>query len=119
LQSVIAPRAHDIPTQTRVAHVFPPETLLENQLRMYLYFSAPMGIQPARDLVHLVDEHGNEVIDAFLPLSVSLWNVDHTRYTLLFDPGRVKRGILPNRLMGQPLARGKRYTLVVDPGWRD
>ena len=40
-------------------------------------------------------------------------------YTVLFDPGRVKQGILPNEKMGRPLAAGRRYTLVVDDGWQD
>ena len=30
---------------------------------------------------------------------------ERTRFTILFDPGRVKRGILPNRAMGRPLTR--------------
>ena len=39
--------------------------------------------------------------DAFLPLDADFWNDDRTRYTVFFDPGRVKRGILPNRQMGR------------------
>ena len=42
-----------------------------------------------------------------------------TRYTVFFDPGRVKRGILPNKQMGRALAAGKRYTLLVKREWRD
>ena len=38
--------------------------------------------------------------DALLPLDTDLWNGEHTRFTILFDPGRVKRGILPNRGWG-------------------
>jgi hypothetical protein len=119
MEMALSPRAHDTEARVQVTHVFPPDTLVENQLRMYLFFSGPMGLQPARDRVRLLDEQGHEVADAFLPLSVSLWNGDHTRYTLLFDPGRVKRGLLPNRQVGQPLVRGKRYTLIVDAAWRD
>ena len=52
-------------------------------------------------------------------MDVELWNEDRTRYTVLFDPGRVKRGILPNEEMGRSLVAGKHYTLVVDAGWRD
>ncbi|MDO8793147.1 MAG: hypothetical protein Q7J25_00835 [Vicinamibacterales bacterium] len=104
---------------TRVVQMFPPEVLLENQLRMYLQFSSPMGGRPARDYVRVLDEAGREVVDAFLPLDVSLWNADRTRCTLLFDPGRVKRGILPNAELGRPLTAGRRYTLVVSREWRD
>jgi hypothetical protein len=104
---------------TRVVQMFPPEVLLENQLRVYLQFSAPMGRRPARDYVRLLDDAGQEVVDAFLPLGVSLWNATRTRCTLLFDPGRVKRGILPNAEMGRPLTAGRRYIVVVSREWRD
>jgi hypothetical protein len=70
-------------------------------------------------LVTLLDERGDEVADAFLPLDADLWNAEQTRYTVFFDPGRVKRGILPNREMGRALVPGRRYTLVVRRGWRD
>ena len=38
---------------------------------------------------------------------------------MFFDPGRQKRGILPNQQMGRSLEPGQRYTLVVDREWRD
>lgn len=104
---------------TRVVQMFPPAVMLENQLRVYLQFSSPMGRRPARDYVRVLDDAGQEVVDALLPLDVSLWNADRTRCTLLFDPGRVKRGILPNAEMGRPLTAGRRYTLVVSREWRD
>jgi hypothetical protein len=91
----------------------------ENQLRLYISFSAPMGLRGGSEYVHLVDETGRAVEDPFLPLDVNLWNEDRTRYTLLFDPGRVKRGILPNEEMGRSLIAGRKYTLAVDAGWRD
>jgi hypothetical protein len=69
--------------------------------------------------VRLIDADGNAVVDPFLPLDVDLWNEDRTRFTLLFDPGRVKRGILPNEQMGRSLVAGRPYTLVVDTDWRD
>ena len=115
----IAATAHQAPPTTRVTQVFPNDILLENQLRIYIHFSAPMGTQRTNDDVHLRNDEGDVVEDAFLPLDVGLWNAERTRYTLLFDPGRVKRGILPNREMGRPLESGRRYTLVVDRAWRD
>jgi hypothetical protein len=115
----IAATAPQVAPTTRVVQVFPNDVLLENQLRIYIHFSAPMGTRSANDHVHLLDDQDREVDDAFLPLDVSLWNADRTRFTLLFDPGRVKRGILPNREKGRPLVSGRRYALVVDREWRD
>ena len=112
-----APETH---ATTRVVAVFPgADVVPENLLRMYIAFSAPMSLDAASGHIQLLDEHERVVEYAFLPLDVDLWNDNRTRYTVLFDPGRVKRGILPNEQMGRPLTPGRRYTLVVDKGWRD
>jgi hypothetical protein len=93
--------------------------LPENLLRMYVHFSAPMGREGGARHVRLLDAAGREIEDVFLPLDADLWNADHTRYTLLLDPGRVKTGITPNEQMGRALVAGKPYTLVVDATWHD
>ena len=74
---------------------------------------------PALGFVRLEDDRGRAVEEAFLPLDVDLWNADRTRYTVFFDPGRVKRGILPNVERGRALEAGRQYAVVVDAGWRD
>ena len=105
---------------TVVTHVYPSGDIVPaNQLRMYLHFSAPMDWRSGYDFVTLLDDRGQEVVDAFLPLDADFWNDDRTRYTVFFDPGRVKRGILPNKQMGRALEAGKRYTLLVKREWRD
>ena len=119
IKRVIVPTTQPRPPTTRVTQVFPRDVFLENQLRIYIHFSAPMGHGRANDYVRLLDDDGQVAEDAFLPLDVSLWNADRTRFTLLFDPGRVKRGILPNEELGRPLESGRRYALVVDREWRD
>jgi len=105
---------------TIVVHVFPSgETVPENLLRMYLEFSAPMGRPTGLPHIRLLDDTGEEVAQPFLPLDYELWNQDRTRFTVFFDPGRVKDDILPNRQMGRALVAGRQYTLVIDQGWRD
>ena len=117
--SIMVPAPEGHPT-TRVAGVFPSaDEVPENQLRLYISFSAPMGLAGGSGHVRLLDQTGRPVNDPFLPLDVDLWNEDRTRYTLLFDPGRVKRGILPNEEMGRALIVGQKYTLLVDETWRD
>ena len=69
--------------------------------RFFISFSAPMGFRGGTEYVHLLDGDGQVVDEPFLPLDVALWNENRTRYTLLLDPGRVKRGILPNAQMGR------------------
>ena len=82
-------------------------------------FSAPMSLSGGSANIHLIDDRGRAVPDPFLPLDVALWNEDRTRYTVLYDPGRVKRGIRPNEELGRALVAGRTYTLVVDENWRD
>lgn len=112
--------APDRAPSTRVAAVYPSALEVpENHLRLYIVFSAPMGLGAGSPYIRLVDEHGGPLDDPFLPLDVDLWNADRTRFTVLYDPGRVKRGILPNEEMGRPLAVGRTYVLEIDAGWRD
>ena len=105
---------------TRIVRSTPTtDTVPENLLRMYLEFSDSMSRQSGVEHIRLLDDAGKEVRNAFLPLEGDFWNPAHTRYTVFFDPGRVKRGILPNEEMGRPLRAGRTYTLVVDSTWRD
>lgn len=95
------------------------DTVPENLLRFYLEFSAPMRPGQALAQVRLLDDRGVEVAGAFLDTSEELWDPGGRRLTLLFDPGRVKRGIRTNLESGRPLVAGRRYVLRVDAGWRD
>ena len=118
-ETVREPAPAQRPTTTVVA-VYPTADMVpENLLRLYISFSAPMSLRGGTDLVHLLDGDGHVVEDPFLPLDVALWNENRTRYTLLFDPGRVKRGILPNEQMGRAITERHTYTLVIDREWRD
>jgi hypothetical protein len=113
------PAAATQPT-TAVARVYPSgETVPANMLRMYIEFSAPMGRPSGVEFIHLLDHDGQEIAGAVLPLDYEFWSPDHTRFTVFFDPGRVKKGILPNQQMGRPLEAGRTVTLVVDAAWRD
>ena len=48
-----------------------------------------------------------------------LWNPEGTRLTVLFDPGRIKRGLLPREQDGPVLQEGQSYTLMIDATWPD
>ncbi len=113
------PATHATPS-TRISSIYPSSsTWPENILRFYLHFSSPMSGTSAIGHVRLVDENGAEIPDALLEVDVDLWSSDYTRRTVFFDPGRVKRGIKPNRELGRALAAGRKYAIVVDTSWRD
>jgi hypothetical protein len=106
--------------ETRIAAIYPTgPTVPSNLLRMYVEFSGPMGTRGGQDYISIADGNGADIPGALLPLDTDLWNSDRTRFTVLFDPGRVKRGILPNRTMGRPLKPGTTFTIAVRREWPD
>ena len=105
---------------TVVARVYPSgDVVPENLLRMYVEFSAPMGRKSGVEYITLLDHAGKEIPGAVLPLEYEFWSPDHKRFTVFFDPGRVKKGILPNRQMGRPLEVGRSVTFVISHEWPD
>jgi hypothetical protein len=108
------------PERTRVLAVYPSIAVLPaNLLKFYLHFSAPMAAGEAYRRIQILDADGKAVEHPFLELDDELWSRDGTRLTVFFDPGRVKRELLPHEEVGAPLESGKWYTLVVDAAWRD
>jgi hypothetical protein len=105
---------------TEVDAIFPTRNVLPaNQLKLYIHFSAPMSRGSASQRIHLFDESGIEVQLPFLRLAEELWDGDFRRLTLLFDPGRIKRGLLSQQELGMALHSGRKYTLVIDESWPD
>ncbi len=103
-----------------VEQVYPTINVLPmNLLKFYIHFSAPMSPGEAYQHLRLLDEAGNEVPDAFLIMEPELWDPQHKRFTLLFDPGRIKRGLAPHKQLGLPLMQGRSYRLDVGDGWKD
>lgn len=106
--------------RTHVVAVYPSaDRIPDNQLKFYVQFSAPMSRGEVYKRVRLINQRGEQERFAFLELDQELWNRETTRVTLLFDPGRVKRGVKPNRDDGVPLRVGERYRFVVDAAWPD
>jgi len=105
---------------TSVSIVHPSgDVIPENNLRMYISFSSPMGQEAGLKHIAFFDDEGREVPDVVLPLDTELWNAERTRYTVILDPGRIKKDILPNRRMGRPLHTGEGITIVVKKNWLD
>jgi hypothetical protein len=105
---------------TIVSNVYPSTSVLpENQLKLYVCFSAPMQKGDAWRHIRLLDAQGRPVDLPFLELDQELWNPEGTRLTVLFDPGRIKRGVRPLEESGPSIEAGKSYTLAVDSSWLD
>jgi len=106
---------------TRVVSVWPTrEVVPENLLRFYVSFSAPMSRGEAYRRIKLIhSSNGKQVEDPFLELGEELWSPDGTRFTLMFDPGRIKRGLRPREEVGPVLEAGKSYSLLIEKEWPD
>lgn len=107
-------------TSTFVETVYPQADVLpENMLRMYISFSGPMMSGEAYEHITLVREDGTPIEKAFLVIDQELWDAERKRFTLLFDPGRIKRGIQSQLDLGTPLQASQTYRLIIDSTWRD
>lgn len=106
---------------TRLEAIYPSaDTLPENLLRVYLHFSAPMSRGDSYSHITLIDDATDQRVELpFLELEQELWGPNGKRLTVLFDPGRIKRGLVPNMEEGLPLIPGKTYRLTVSSSWLD
>jgi hypothetical protein len=103
--------------RTRVQHVFPSsDSLPENLLRFYVCFSHPMQRGRAEEHITLLGPDGRPAPDTLYRPPLELWDRSMRYLTILLDPGRLKRGVGPNRELGPPLTPGERYTLAVGSG---
>ncbi|MBW8183790.1 hypothetical protein [Shewanella nanhaiensis] len=101
--------------QLQISAVYPTaETLPENLLRFYVYFSRPMLREDILKSIYLANEKGEKLEGVFLENRFNLWSPDSTRLTLLFDPGRVKTGLVAYNEMGHALTPGSEYQLIID-----
>lgn len=94
------------------------DTVPENLLKMYFVFSEPMREGGSTKHIRLIRNNKDTLKDTFLDLQPELWNADATVLTLWLDPGRVKRDLIPNKTLGQPIEKASQYTLVARAGWR-
>lgn len=105
---------------TVVRQIYPTSQMLpENLLKFYIHFSAPMSRGHIYGHIHLRDESAKDVELPFLEIDEELWDPTMTRLTLFMDPGRIKREVKPLMDVGPALEEGKRFTLVIDKGWKD
>lgn len=103
-----------------VEHVFPTDdSLPENLLRFYIRFSNSMQRGRAEQQIRILGPEGPPAPDVLYRAPVELWDRSMRHLTILLDPGRLKRGVGPNRELGPPLRAGLDYTLVVASGMLD
>ena len=106
---------------TGVVAIYPSaDELPVNQLKFYVHFSSPMSEDWALRAVHVRRADNDEPLDGvFLEMEPELWDRERRRLTLLLEPGRIKRGLGPNREAGYPLIEGIPVIVTIDTKFRD
>jgi hypothetical protein len=105
---------------TEVQHIFPSSDCLpENLLRFYVGFSNSMLRGRVESEIVLLGPDGKVAPDVLYRAPVELWDRSMKTLTILLDPGRLKRGVGPNRELGPPLKAGQVYMLAVGAGMLD
>jgi len=116
---LVRPATTTLPTASVVAIHPRTSEVPENLLRLSVTFSASMDEGSAAGHVHLEDADGRDIPHALLAMPPELWDRPRRRLTLLLEPGRIKRGLVPNTALGAPLSHTSEITLVVDAEMRD
>ena len=105
---------------TEVEHIFPTSDCLpENLLRFYVCFSNSMQRGRVEAEISLLGPDGKPAPDVLYRAPVELWDRSMRHLTILLDPGRLKRGVGPNRELGPPLKTNQVYMLAVGAGMID
>lgn len=113
------PRSDRLP-EAEVLEIHPTAAEVpRNLLRLYVLFSAPMREGRADRHVRLVDDAGEVMVGALLPMDHELWDTGRRRLTVLLDPARIKRGLVGHHESGYPLRAGASFRLLVDAAFPD
>ena len=105
----------------QVLEIYPTTEILPlNLLRVYVHFSDSMSEGWAARAMNVIREDTGETLDnVFLPPVPELWDAERRRLTMLLDPGRIKRGLVPNLEWGYPLVEGSTVCIAIDLAFRD
>ena len=106
---------------TDVVAIYPStDQLPVNQLKLYVHFSSPMSEGWVARSVHVRRADNREqLLGVFLVMEPELWDPERRRLTLLLDPGRIKRGLVPNEEAGYPLIEGVPVVVTIDTDFCD
>ena len=118
------PKVETIGT-TVLEAIYPSRAVLpENQLKFYLHFSRPMSRGQAFKHIRLIkiETKDRKRVESLVDrpfLEEELWDPMGKRFTLLLDPGRIKRGLKPREELGPALLEGGEYALAIASEWPD
>ncbi|MBP8067205.1 MAG: hypothetical protein KAY27_01465 [Pedobacter sp.] len=95
------------------------DTVPENLLKFYFRFSKPMRTGASLEHIYLLDKKNDTLRNVFLNLQPELWDTSGKILTVWIDPGRIKRDLVLNKKLGNPLKQNAYYKLVISTNWKD
>jgi len=120
LVKVILPNDSKNTPPTKVLTVYPTINVLpENLLKFYIHFSNKMSEAQSAKYITLLKNGKDTVRRAFLDLQPELWDKDNSLLTIWIEPGRLKRDLGPNRILGPTLEAGNDYSLIISKEWKN
>lgn len=90
-----------------------------NVLKWYILFSKPISQTNPYDHIHFLNSSGDTISKAILHLENALISEDQKLLTVWIDPGRQKRGLIPNQQLGAVFEEGKEYSLIITQNIKD
>jgi hypothetical protein len=101
-----------IPAQTVISVQPSAPVLPANTLRFYIAFDRPVRGLVHQSEIRLLDSNDRPVEKAFMDFGQELWSPDGKRLTVLFDPGKIKRGVEAPHSELDPLKEGESYKVA-------
>ncbi|GAA0720981.1 hypothetical protein GCM10009430_21740 [Aquimarina litoralis] len=103
-----------------VEEIYPTSSKLpSNILKWYIKFSNPINRNNVYNYLHFINAKGDTLSRAILPLENLLINKDKTLVTLWIEPGRQKRKLIPNQLLGSVFTSGENYRIIISKNIKD
>ncbi|WP_299896465.1 Ig-like domain-containing protein [uncultured Aquimarina sp.] len=103
-----------------VEEIYPTSSKLpSNILKWYIKFSNPINRNNVYDYFHFINAKGDTLSRAILPLENILINRDKTLVTLWIEPGRQKRKLIPNQLLGSVFTPRENYRIIISKNIKD
>lgn len=98
----------------QVKNIYPSKPQVPvNILKWYIHFSKPVNASNIYDYISILNSKGEIIPRATLPLESALLSEDKKLLTIWIEPGRQKRDLGPNKILGSVFEKGNHYSLVV------
>jgi len=103
-----------------IKNIYPSSSSVpSNILKWYIKFSKAVNTSYIYKHIRFINASGDTISNAILPLENTLVSEDKTLITIWIEPGRQKRGLIPNSKQGAVFNPNKTYKLIISNQLKD